>query len=322
MAIPMVLVAWLWHDALRECSRAMLTLHYGAFMAQTFAYHAGLAMLAVMLLALITRRRRLLIAAAGVFVLGAGPDLLTVFPREKNGGSWHELKVMSVNLMYGRGNDDLLLAQIKREKPDVLVFQEWTPRGGKALTPQLIAEFPHFVEQARDDALGQAVFARVPFVEPVRNYPPAGGFDVPEMTCAVEFEGGPVRITNIHLLPPTGRRMFSGQRDMARGLSEWLAQRDDAKRPDVLIGDFNAVARSSLLRGILPDDKTYVLAHDQSGFWRGSTWPRVGLLALMPGIRLDHAVVRDSVVCTDSRTGEDFGSDHRPVIITIARPAK
>lgn len=322
IAIPMVLVAWLWHDALRECSHVMLTLHYGAFMAQTFAYHAGLAMLAIMLLALITRRRRLLIAAAIVFVLGAGPDLLTALPREKSGRSWHELKVMSINLMYGRGDVESLLAQIRREAPDVLVFQEWTPRGSKALTPQLIAEFPHTAEQARDDALGQAVFSRVPFVEPVRNYPPVGGFDVPEMTCAVDFDGAPVRITNIHLLPPTGRRMFAGQRDMARGLSEWLGKTDDAKRPDVLIGDFNAVARSSLLRGILPDDGTYALAHDQSGFWRGSTWPRVGFLAHMPGIRLDHAIVRNSVVCTDSRTGEDFGSDHRPVIITIARPVK
>lgn len=321
-SIPMVLAAWLWRDALRECSGALLTLHYGAFMAQTFVYHAGLAMLAVILLALYTRRRWLLIAAALVFVLGAGPDLLTLLPRRMPAAAGPTLKIMSANLMYGRGNHQALLAQIAREAPDVLVFQEWTPRTSAALAAALAPMYPHSAQQAREDAMGQAVFSRRVFVEPVRNYPPKGGFREPQMTCAVDLAGTPVRITNIHLLPPMSRRVFGEQRRMAGGVHAWLSDRGDDQRPDVLIGDFNAVAGSSLLRGVLPADGSYDFAQNLAGFWRGSTWPRVGVLAHLPGIRLDHALVRNAFVCTDARTGEDFGSDHRPVIVTIGRPGR
>lgn len=321
-AIPMVLAAWFWHDPLRECSRVMLTLHYGAFMAQTFVYHAGLAMLGVMLVAMIARRRRLLVAAAVVFVFAAGPDFLTLVPKRVPKLAGETLKIMSVNLMYGRGDHAGLLAQLRDESPDLVMFQEWTPQAASMLRPDLVAMFPHASEQPRDDAFGQAVFSRLKFVGDVRTYPPGRGFDVPQLSCAVDLAGSPIVLTNVHIYPPMSRGAFAAQRAMAHELAAWCANRSGVSRPDVLIGDFNAVAGSSLLRGVLPAEGSYGFAQNLAGFWRGSTWPRIGFLAHMPGIRLDHAIVRDTLVCTDSRTGADFGSDHRPVIITIARPAK
>ena len=56
-ALAQVLVSLFWHDCLAEVGRGMLAAHYAAFMAQTFAFHAGIAMVPVLLFAAVLRRR-------------------------------------------------------------------------------------------------------------------------------------------------------------------------------------------------------------------------------------------------------------------------
>lgn len=324
MGFGQVVFATLWRDDLADCSRGMLAVHLAAFMCQTFAYHAGIAMIPVMLLALASRRRRLLIGAAVVLVIGAGPEVWSVMPRrgmasrDSSTGikmpAPPSIKIMSVNLMYGHGDDAALLAQIEREAPEVLCFQEWTPNGSERLAASLRAAYPHVLEAARADAFGQAVFSRVPFIGAARAYPPSPGFREPQIVVSVGLDGRALHITNVHLLPPVSLAYFAEQRGAARRLAEWQKSRLE-NRPDVLIGDFNATSRSGALAALRRAEMRDAQA--EAGWWRGSTWPRTGWLAWMPGIRLDHALLGSLVECVGARTGEDFGSDHRPVIIVV-----
>lgn len=309
------LIAHVWHDRLEPASGAMLLGHYIAFMCQTFVYHAGLAMVPIVAFAVWSRRRRLLAAASVALALGVVPMLPNLWPRYAEASSRPSLKIMSVNLLYGMIDTESLLAQLRRESPDVVVFQEWTPAAGDALRSKLTPTFPHSHEQTRNGAFGQAVFSLQPFAEAPRAFPPVRGFVDPQITFAVGLGDKAVRITNIHLLSPGNAERFGEQRAQALRLGEWLAdpKRDD--RSDMLIGDFNSTLGSCITRPMR--EAGLADAHEQAGWWRGSTWPRITVLAWFPGIQLDHVFLRPTMECIEARTGEDFGSDHRPVIARV-----
>lgn len=310
-------LALLWQDDLQDAGRGMLTLHYAAFMAQTFMFHAGLGGAIAVLIAAWFNRRRLLVCSAVVFLVGAVPELWMYLPsRRAEASNSPTLKVMSVNLMYGLGDHTRLLEQIERGRPDVLVFQEWTPDATRTLLPKLKDAYPHFSHEAREDAFGQAVFSRQAFVVPVRMYPPVSGFSEPQMTLQVMLDGRPLTITNVHVLPPLGVSYFAHQRASVRLLAAWTGDRARQDRPDLLIGDFNAVPRSSMMRAMR--NAGYRDAHAEAGWGRGVTWPRTGMLRLTPGIRLDHALTGERLISVQSEVGEPYGSDHLPIMITLA----
>lgn len=313
-----VLLAWSWRDQLGDAGPALLAAHYLAFMAQVFSYHAGLAMFPVLAFAAWRRRGRLMIVAATVGVLGAGPELLSARPRGRTAPEGGTLRLMSANLMYGRTDAPRLLAQIARERPDVVLFQEWTPAAARDLKVALLPDYPHSVEVVRDDAFGQAVFSRRPFAEPERLYAPANSSGEPAITVALDFGGRVLRVTDLHTLPPVSLEYFAAQRRTARELAAWVSSGNSpVPAPDVIMGDFNATPRTAILRALR--DAGMRDAHSEAGWWRGTTWPRRGgLLPLAPGLQLDHALVGPRAIAVRARTGEDFGSDHRPVIVDLA----
>lgn len=317
-----VLLAMFWSDPLTPvppASRPMLALHYAAFMAQTFQLHIAIALGCCAIVALLAKSRKLLVLSLVPALVAAAPIVIPRTQRAPDTGK--SLTVMSVNLMYGRMNADTLLAQIAREDPDVLVFQEWTPGAHELLRARLVKDWPHTHAVPQTDAFGQAVFSKSPFTRPVREFPPIGAFTEPQISCAVELDGKEVRICNVHVLPPVSGAYFREQRQQAAWLGEWAGEVEDksrASRPHLFIGDFNATTRSSIV-GIIRS-AGYSDAHAVgSSAWGQlrSTWPRAGILKFFPGIRIDQALFSDELRCVRCRVGEDFGSDHRPVIVRL-----
>lgn len=296
----------------------MLVGHYLAFMARVFLFHAGVVMLVVIAFALLTRR-------VGLGVMAAMPALavgVPLAPSLLQGGAppstqvapSNEVCVLSINTMYGQADASGVERVVKTQRPDVIVIQEWTMAARRAYLPVLEAEYPHLSEVVREDAFGQAVFSRLAFTEPPRLYPPQVGMREPQITASVLLAGRPMRVTNTHLLPPIGLRYFADQRAGARALAAW-ARSSDSSRPHVLIGDFNAPPGTAILNAFIGDG--WSEAHGTTGFARGSTWPSVGVLRHLPGIRLDNAVVGPGVIVTDARVCESIGSDHRPIVVRV-----
>jgi endonuclease/exonuclease/phosphatase (EEP) superfamily protein YafD len=313
----------LWRDDLSPRSEAGLATAWIGFAAITFAYHAGVAMLLPLIFAMITRRRVMALIAAGAGVMCAGPEVMVILaPREGSNvtgvggvGSNSELTLMSANLLYGEADPGRLLAKIDREQPDVLLIQEWTSGARAGLAEALRERFAHMVEAPREDAFGQAVFSKRPFVVPPRLFPPLPGFRDPHIVAEVEVDGRVLRMVNVHVMPPVGLFAFGEQRRTAAQLSTWASQGPEAGGPHVLIGDFNAVWRSPIVRSFTTQG--FREAHAVAGRWRGSTWPRFGVLAYLPGVRIDHAIVGPDIRVVEARTGGDLGSDHKPLIVRI-----
>lgn len=310
-----------WPDDLRELGRLRTTASYAAFMCATFAFHAGVAMIGVAFLAMVMRRRRLLVVAAGAGLLCAGPELWWSVWRDRPEAKAADatrpvFTVMSMNVLYGRADPAQVRALVEEHEPDIIVFQEWTARAEQHIRPALEVSYPHWAVSDREDAFGQAVCSRRPFIRAARMFLPGGGHE-PQITVEIEHDGRPLRVTNVHTLPPVSLAYFAEQRRVTRELAGWRAGTDagddPADAPHVLAGDFNAVSRSSTLAHLRRAG--WREAHRGAGaIGRGSTWPRLGWLRWAPGIKLDHVLHTDELVCESSAVGRDMGSDHAPVV--------
>lgn len=315
-AVAQVALAMLWHDDLAEASGPMLALHYLAFMARVFLFHAGVAMVFVIACALLMRRHRLGIAACVPAMVVGLPLVPTVFHGRSGvtSSASDELSIFSCNVMYGAADGALVLDRVKACQPDVIVIQEWSPVARRKLLPLFEESYSYRVEESRDDAFGQAVFSRRPFTGPVLMYPPRTSAGVPEITVSVDVGGKPMRVTCVHLLAPVTLSGFAEQREGAAVLSKWARSTDPA-RPQVLIGDFNAPLGTSIISAFIGDG--WREAHAEVGFGRGSTWPSTGKFRFFPGIRIDNAIVGPRVRAIETRVLEPVLSDHLPIFVRL-----
>lgn len=143
-----------------------------------------------------------------------------------------------------------------------------------------------------------------------------GRWTEPQIWFDIEFAGRPLRLANIHLVPPIWWGGYTTLRAGGAALTAW-AGGPEGERPDVLMGDFNSVRRSCIQRGLA--QAGYVEAHAAAGRGRGSTWPRRGLFRFAPGVRIDHAYVGPGLRVLSAKVSEDYGSDHAGVIVELAR---
>lgn len=319
VAMAMGVLAIVWPDELEEARGVWRIANHCAFMSATFAYHAGIAMVAVAGFALWARRKRLAAAALAAVVVAAGPEM--VLALERGGAGLAEraspgstITIMSANVLYGRVDPERFAREVGAYRPDVIVFQEWTSRAVQRLKPILEAESPHWAEASREDAFGQAVCSRRAFAAPAKMYL-MGDVNEPQITVTIEHEGRPLKVTNVHTLPPVSAEHVREQRGLVRALAEW-AESDAPDRPQVMAGDFNAVSRSAVLARLRRAGM--VEAHREADrMGRGSTWPRTGVLRWVPGIKLDHVLHTSELWCVESVVCADVRSDHAPIVARL-----
>lgn len=292
-----------------------------AFMGRTFTFHAGLGLVVVLAWMALCRLWKPVLVLLPILGWAIGPAAWSYVPKRVSPLTGDTITVMSVNLLIGSGSDRAAADLILREQPDVVVLQEYSDRAHAALHEMLHADYLYVAVVSRDDAFGQAVYSRRPFVGTPVLYPPAtlgtgrraGGvvnLSDPQIRVVVEVGGREVVIQNIHTTPPVSGGQLAEQRAMIRWLAGWT--RDEA-RPVILAGDFNAT-RESL--GVLRDAGT-VSTHDLAGTGRGSTWIDTTPLRYLPGVRIDHVLISGGLACDRSMVLESIGSDHRPILARV-----
>lgn len=121
---------------------------------------------------------------------------------------------------------------------------------------------------------------------------------------------GPFRLLAVHLTRPwplDGR--VHAQRDQTKRLARRIKAGEHERV--LIVGDFNATASSAILRrfareaGVTP-------ARAVTGTWFD---PLPGVLR----IAIDNAFVGPGLTITQRQVGPDNGSDHRPIVVTVAR---
>ncbi len=308
----LLLFAWLWPEDFRQNAVAFVLGATVAFMVRTFTFHLGLLLLLIVIVCACTRYRRLLAAAVLPALFALGPAIWEFRPRADREVIGETVTVMSVNLLAINTNTTPIIAEIRQAGPDVILFQEYTEPWHQALIGAVGEDYPHVRYVCRDDSFGAAVYSRRPFVGQVDMELPLDGGLEPQIRAVIPVAGRETAFYNIHLLPPRSLEYIMSAR---RQFADLLDILDRETLPAVLVGDLNATQHSAY--GYALGQRGFTSAHELGGWGRGATWPVHSIFRWLPGLRLDHVYLSETLTCKHCTTGMGQGSDHRPVIAKI-----
>ncbi len=264
-------------------------------------------------LALVARRW----IALGAALLLLAPLLLWELPDVLPGGDRpaagaHRLTVMEFNTKVGEADPGALIRAVDDRRVDVLVLAESSA---------------DFVQRLQDGGLT----ARLPYADPgdpgssvqiwsrwkLTPQQPLPGTTDPGPRALVATPWGPLTVTGLHAISPTGGRIPQWERDLRAVES---AERSATGR-QVVAGDFNASTDHGPFRDLL-DGAGLVDATDRAGIghgWPTLTWP-ANRWYLPPLVQIDHVLVKGGVEVDEVSTVEIPGSDHRALVASLALP--
>ena len=288
-----------------------------AAMASAFVPHGVVAWLVATLLFVCCARGRLKLAAlATTLGLAAQASWLVPYvPHAAPPAVGTPLRVLAINLYFGRADGAQLTDLLRRVRPDVVVLVEYSAEIDATLTRTGIKDaYPHrvgrtppnYAQAGRWDASGTQVWSRTPLTD---LGAPASTFDQP-LVRVQRPAGPPVVVAAVHPV-----NMVYGVEPWQRE-SEALAQalRPHLGEPLLAIGDFNATLEHTVMRHYTD------LGLTSGAVQAGSGWQPTfdaDRRPLPPLITIDHALVNDRVVAQQVRTVAVDGTDHRGLVVDV-----
>jgi endonuclease/exonuclease/phosphatase (EEP) superfamily protein YafD len=264
---------------------------------------AGAAVVLVVVAALLRQRTAAVLA---VVLVGMVAPRALGGPSEADGP---ELRVLSVNMHFGTGSVEELMALVRRKRPDVLSVQELTPPLARELEAAGLGELmPEQVLEPGGRGAGIGLYSRVPLT--VASAP--GERRNPLVIAGVAVEGAPpVEVAAVHPPPPIRRVLWAWRGDL-RALPP--ATPGGALR--ILAGDFNATLDHAELRRLLGTG--YVDAADEVGAGLKGTWPRGRRFP--PPVAIDHVLADSRIGVRAFSVPTITGTDHRAVLAELVLP--
>ncbi|MET7328811.1 endonuclease/exonuclease/phosphatase family protein [Nonomuraea sp. NPDC005650] len=261
----------------------------------------------------------LLIAAAGrkraataVALLATTALGFSVLPRalgRAEATTGRPLKVMTINMLFGRADTATIMNLVREFQPDVLSTQELTPGAVADLDEAGLKELmPHRVLQDEWSAGGSGLYSKHP-VEPLWDLMPPVGHQMP--AALISLPGGrPIEFIDAHPFPPLGPQVVEWNEAMA----DFPSASPDRIR--IIAGDFNASLDHAALRGLLA--RGYKDAADTVGAGLIPTWP--ANKRVPPIITIDHVLVDQRVGVKEVSVRDVPKTDHRAVLAELTVP--
>lgn len=257
----------------------------------------ALLVISSLLLAILDRRWAIVVLAAPLPWLSASPAAPS---GERTADA---LVLASANIQYRNPDPRALVEWLRKENVDVAAVLEVTFAHVREL--EAMADYPHRRIVPDDGPFGIAVLSRHPLAE-VKVIEGAAG--IPRIETVVQLLRGRVRLTALHPMPPLTAEDHFARNRLLRALADAAAA---SSEPAILAGDLNATPWSSAFAGLA-----------DRGLRRASglapTWPASA--AGLMGIPIDHVLVTRQWRVVASGRGPDLGSDHFPVLVTLALP--
>jgi endonuclease/exonuclease/phosphatase (EEP) superfamily protein YafD len=264
-----------------------------------------LAATAVLLVPLALRRlyrvSAALVLASSISAAVVVPYLPLGSPADSGGAS---IKVLSVNISFGRFSPRRLLELIREEDPDVLVAQELTPYADKELA-ELDTAFPYRYELPADGPNGIGVWSRLEF----EDVKPLALARLPAIQARIRSPSGTFTVLGVHLSAPTSPRRAESRNVELRELAARVAAIDG---PVIVAGDFNITPYSPYFADFLAGTG---LKDARRGRTLSASWPTASWIA---GIPIDHVAASDGFSILSHRRLPDFGSDHYGIVVDVA----
>ncbi|MEU5523841.1 endonuclease/exonuclease/phosphatase family protein [Streptomyces sp. NPDC047860] len=245
-------------------------------------------------------------AVWGVLLLGLLAWFIEPYGKtgDPSGPPVAELRVLTSNVEFGRATG-ALIAEVSREKPDIVFVQECEYTCDAALQRELADAYPHRQAVAGGGSEGSVILSRFP-LEPTEGV--RGTMGMPG--AVADVDGHAVRLQLAHPMPPLPDQVPLWQRELGR-LRDAAAAEPDT--PTVLAGDFNASQDHAAFRRIL--DTGLRDAARLNGADRTPTWPSRTAPAF--GVQIDHVLVSKEFATQKSRFLTLPGTDHQAVLVDL-----
>lgn len=226
-----------------------------------------------------------------------------------------ELTIASYNVFFLNKYKQNIIQEIKKENPEVLLLQEYTPGWQQVMSASIFKRYPYRRIYPRKGPYGLAILSQYPIKgdrlllndrqKPIAQY------------TQLKVKGKSLHLLNIHLSSPAGavenpEHFFSYyllNYDVRK--TQWKDVLDLLKNlpegePVLIGGDFNTMRWEPLYRDIRFECRDLFRAHGKG--WRG-TFPHVEKVPVPP-LTLDYLMLRGPVKGKEAYTMPGSSADH------------
>jgi endonuclease/exonuclease/phosphatase (EEP) superfamily protein YafD len=262
-------------------------------------------LLPALLVALLERRRWLLITLVPLLMLFVGRFGFLFLPRrppEQVQG--FELKVMTFNVHRKNDNTTEILDLVQSQRPDIIALQELREPLFSILRAELTREYPH---QLVEDQyfMPLVLFSRYPLsAQPVTETPGR------VQRAIVETPAGVVTVWNLHPMISWVQAGWEQQRRTIQMVADEVAA---TSGPVIVLGDLNTTDQTENYRLLTRRLKDL---HREIGWGFGFTFPdgQWGVHGLWPVVRIDYILISEHLEPLEIKRGDPvYKSDHRPL---------
>jgi len=257
-------------------------------------------------------RKAVLVLAAMTVVITGGlmaPEIVAAVRAPRQPAAGATLKLVQFNVWADNDDPDATLDWILAQKADVMLIEE----GGGAAWPvvkRLRKLYPNYVTCAGKRLCDTWIFSRWPMIRQhgLREHGPA----LSAAWATLRHPGGDFTVAATHHLWPFPA---GPQQAQSRLLVRELARFD--RRTLILGGDFNSTPWSFSLRR---QDKALGLERRTRALasWPAGRFTRLAS-APFPVLPIDQVYAGQAWKTVKVERGPVLGSDHRPVVVTLAR---
>jgi endonuclease/exonuclease/phosphatase (EEP) superfamily protein YafD len=220
----------------------------------------------------------------------------------------NKFSLYAANVLQKNKNPKKLIADIKKQNPDVLLFTETNTRWKEDLSV-ITDTYPYKIEVPLDNTYGMLFYSRLKLKNPQISY--LVDDSIPSIHSVLELRSGKdIMFHAIHPTPPMPQHNPSSTaRDAEMMKIAFMAK--DSRLPVVVAGDFNDVAWSAttaLFQNVGGLLNTRVGRGFYNSFDATSSIMRWSL---------DHIFVTEEFRVADFKLGSDIDSDHFPIYIEL-----
>jgi|GEM_PF-5258797 len=214
-----------------------------------------------------------------------------------------DLHILHFNLLVDNPNHSAVLDTIRQHQPQLISFQETTPRWAKILKKEL-PEY-RFICHVLDTPFGICAATTLTLEEEdiffVQNP------QVPSISLRTTINSNSISVVFIHPKPPFTQSFFIQRNRYLEKLTMRLQQEHNL----IVIGDFNTTQWSPIYQQM---SSALQLKNTLSGIQ--NTWPSF----LIPIFQLDHILISERFHTIEAEVLSDIGSDHYPIRAKIRIP--
>lgn len=219
------------------------------------------------------------------------------------------VKIYTANVLQSNNKHELLLDQICKRDPDIILLMETDQIWKDAVHKKLASSYPYHLLEPRDNTYGMLLYARLPLSNEKINH--LVDKEIPSMEAVVTLKSGAqFTLYAIHPTPPMPQHNpMSSDRDTEMMTTALRVYKRNM--PVIVMGDFNDVAWSqttSLFR------KTSMLLDPRIGRGFYNTFNAKNIMMRWP---LDHLFISEEFRVTSLNRTEDINSDHFAMYTTL-----